>query len=33
VGHAPHREDSAGTLSTIADFIGRIFIEGVENAA
>ena len=33
VGHAPHREDSAGTLSKIEDFTGRIFIEGVENAA
>jgi pimeloyl-ACP methyl ester carboxylesterase len=33
VGHAPHREDSAGTLSAIADFSGRIFVEGVENAA
>ena len=33
VGHAPHREDPAGTLAKIADFAGRIFSEGVENAA
>jgi pimeloyl-ACP methyl ester carboxylesterase len=33
VGHAPHREDSAAALSKIADFTGRIFSEGVENAA
>ena len=36
VGHAPHREDAAGTLRNIADFADRIFRihgEGVENAA
>jgi hypothetical protein len=33
VGHAPQREDSAATLSKITDFTGRIFSEGVENAA
>jgi pimeloyl-ACP methyl ester carboxylesterase len=33
VGHAPQREDPGVTLAKIADFAGRIFIEGVENAA
>src|ERR1043165_6264424 len=36
VGHAPHREDPATSLRTIAEFADRIFRvhgEGVENAA
>ena len=33
VGHAPHREEPATALRTIADFADHIFGEGVENAA
>ncbi|HKS65150.1 MAG TPA: alpha/beta hydrolase [Xanthobacteraceae bacterium] len=33
IGHAPHREDPAATLTAIADFAGRIFDQDVENAA
>ena len=33
IGHAPHRENPAATLTTIADFAGRFFEQGIENAA